>query len=321
MTDLEEKFLKKNIPGKYSKWHEYNDTYESDGDSSADGVSNEKVGNWESKNPTSVVSTRPGTHSTGAKGVLNDYREHTKIEAYQRHIEREEEKKILSRAINGAYLKPGEASISYSSTQQSKNKEQENSDENFLVAYRRKRLLQMKQSHSLPFYGNFSELETALEYAEVIDNTDPRISVIIHIYEPSINECARMNQFLDSLAHDDLKSGTRFCRVRAFTLKDDFDVIGLPVVILYRNSKLIKNWTRVVDYFPMDKRQKFTISDVKSLIEPEIKNGLSLTNKTDYTKEIRCNTFSHVHSESDEYDSEDEELDALCADFTPSLSY
>ena len=343
MSTLEDRFLKKNIPGKYSQWDEYNDPppQNDEDDEQAEegnGVNAfEQVRKWENDSvpkplQISALANKNGSnmHSTGAKGVLNDYHQHKQIEKYQRQMEQEERNNILSRALNGAYLRPGESSISAASLAESKKQHEGESEDEFLAQYRQKRLNQMKQSHSLPCFGNFSELETPYEYADVIDKSDPQISVIIHIYEPSIPECNLLNQHLDHLARNDLKVGTRFCRIRAFTLKDNFDIIGLPVLVLYRSSKLVKNWTRVIDYFAPESRRKFTLNDVQELLEPEIENGLYMMKNLEAYKEEKqkMDTYSeHINSsrnqnytDYDDYDSEDAELDELCADFIPSVS-
>ena len=347
MTDLEDRFLKKNIPGKYSQWDDFNekrqneeedddqmDEWEFDKNKSTEF---EQVRKWDRDSVpkplqisalASKNNINNSKHATGPKGVLNDYREQKQLEAYNRQIEEEERKKILSRALNGSYLKHGESSISAASLEaasKSKNirDKQDNDDDDFLAKYREKRLQQMKYSYSLPRFGNFIELESRFEYVDTIDETDPRISVIIHIYEPTIKECNLLNEHLDTLARGDLKIGTRFCRIRAFTLKDDFDVIGLPALVLYRGSNLIRNWTRIVNYLPLENRKKFTSDDIRNLIEPEVENGLMMVKNIEsqsFYKPAQRKSISGVGKNYDsDYDSEDAELDELCADFLPSL--
>lgn len=69
-------------------------------------------------------------------------------------------------------------------------------DEGFLGSYRRRRLEQLKATAGRPQFGQIVEAERAT-FVSAVDTEDPRTSVVVHLYEPYIDACRRMNRFLE----------------------------------------------------------------------------------------------------------------------------
>ena len=69
-------------------------------------------------------------------------------------------------------------------------------DEGFLGSYRRKRLEQLKATAGRPQFGKIQEAERS-NFVSMVDTEDPRTSVVVHLYEPYIGACRRMNRFLE----------------------------------------------------------------------------------------------------------------------------
>lgn len=346
MTDLEDRFFKKNIPGKYSQWDDHDDR--KDGQRREGFIHYDENDDVETTNPNTTVRSATGQHRTGAKGVLNDYKQHKQLQNLQKQIELEEKNVIIDRITNGSYLENGDlASISITA-QNAKfhNKE----DQDFLLHYRKQRLQQMKReqhqnSHiqKIPQYPKrIIDIQTPHEFSSLIDeDTHPLITVIIHMYEPHIKECVFLNQHLDRLAYCkketlspsvdekeelsyELSSLTmvRYAKVKSTILKKNFDEIGLPVLIVYRGGNLVKNWTRVTDYLPSLKYE-----DVRDLLKPVIQDGVQgvkefLSRESDKAKKFdegqnnkATESLSAAIDNDVEYDSEDAELDELMSDF------
>ena len=138
MTDLEDKILKKNIPGKYSWWDKDKDDlggqtseaygrHNDDSDCSVD--SNEgltdiqrvqKMEKEEIPKPLQIQalanlqSSRQGgpSKNTGVKGVKEDYKNAKKQMELDYEIEQQMKEMMLERITSGAVLNPGEKSIS-----------------------------------------------------------------------------------------------------------------------------------------------------------------------------------------------------------------
>ena len=69
-------------------------------------------------------------------------------------------------------------------------------DGGFLGSYRRRRLEQLKAAAGRPQFGQIQEAERS-NFVSAVDTEDPRTSVVVHLYEPYIGACRRMNRFLE----------------------------------------------------------------------------------------------------------------------------
>lgn len=74
--------------------------------------------------------------------------------------------------------------------------EEDACDEEFLGSYRRRRLEQLKASAGRPHFGQIREADRGSFVSEV-DTEDPRTCVVVHLYEPYIGACGRLNRFLE----------------------------------------------------------------------------------------------------------------------------
>ena len=240
MADLEEKFLKKNIPGKYSTWgDEYNDKPRTDdSDDDGDDHDNEHDIPQEQESVASIPSTQQQRQgpNTGPKGVREDHRQAKQLEKLKIAQEQMDRKDAFRQATEAAVMKPGEKSISISSMMQERKRlEQQQSNENdhdhdhdcdcddsdsdsfdddeFLDSYRQKRLSQMQQLTSFPTFGSVTQVESAIHFTDLIDETDQRVYCVFHLYNVSIPCCRMMNEHFEHLARD--MSYCRFFRLEA----------------------------------------------------------------------------------------------------------
>jgi len=293
MTDLEEKFLKKNVPGKYSQWTDYQDNDEprrciiDDGGDEEDeqqqqdeldlGVHVNKHDSYQRNSHTNKQG-----QNTGVKGVLSDYRESKqlkKLKIEQKEIERND---AFRRATEGSILNPGEQSISIAAEIQKKKEEgrprgesdseSDDSDflddDEFLQSYRQTRLSEMEQEkvNAYTIYGSVSEVDSLIQFADIIDQADSRVYCIFHLYNTSIPCCRLMNEHLQHIARD---IGTcRFFRLEACKVKENFDSVGFPCVLIYQGGKEVANLTPITEIMESSARDRFTIEDVKAVLMP-----------------------------------------------------
>ena len=290
MTDLEEKFLKKNVPGKYSQWADYQDDDEprrcidDGGDEEDEQQQQHELDSGALDNKHNAYQRNSNTNkqgqNTGVKGILSDYREskhNEKLENEQKQIERSD---AFRRATEGSILNPGEQSISIAAEIQKKKEEgrpggesdseSDDSDflddDEFLQSYRHTRLLQMEQEklNAHPIYGSVTEVDSLIKFADIIDQADSRVYCIFHLYNNSIPCCRLMNEHLQHIAKD---IGTcRFFRLEACKVKENFDSVGFPCVLIYQGGKEVANLTPITEMMESSGRDRFTIEDVKAVL-------------------------------------------------------
>ncbi|CAM9401516.1 unnamed protein product [Choristocarpus tenellus] len=136
----------------------------------------------------------------------------------------------------------------------------DNDDENFLQRYRERRLQQLKVSTGRPQFGQIREVERG-DFVLAVDIEDPRTCVVVHLYEPYVAACVRMNRYLEVLACR--KPLVKFLRMRSSAADGDYDPVALPTLLLYRNREVVGCVTRVTD----DLGEFFTQEDVEWLLQ------------------------------------------------------
>ncbi|CAG8773922.1 594_t:CDS:2, partial [Acaulospora morrowiae] len=77
------------------------------------------------------------------------------------------------------------------------------------------------------------------QYVKAIDDEAPNVSVIVHLYE----NVRLLNECLAQLARKFVCA--KFLRILAHDL--EFDSVGLPAVLVYKNGKLIVNLVRITE--------------------------------------------------------------------------
>jgi len=151
-------------------------------------------------------------------------------------------------------------------------------DDDFMKVYYQQRMTQMSASASVPpraTYGSVTELNDLIHFSNVIDETNPDTHCVFHIYEyDNYNEhgctdsdrdgvpvripcCQLMNEHLDQLSHE--LQHTRFFRLRAHKVKENFDPVGFPCVLIYKNGKEVANLTPLTNHSHFDSCDTTTI--------------------------------------------------------------
>jgi hypothetical protein len=299
MTDLEDRLLKKNIPGKYSWWDEYQDE-----GSDCGGDRDENDGG----SPHQLCS-RPAVHDpktdlperasrSGVKGVLENYKLDQKEKQRQAWIDRLEKEELLARSTMGQWLEPGQVSISLGAMEERRKQQGRDQDDEFVLQDRERRLKELQEQHVLSFsdaqYDGVEEVDPD-GYSQAVDDTD--VPLVVHIYETYVPACERLQSILNHLSRE--FTGARFLSLQASSTHLQLDPVVLPSILVHIDSRLVANLSPVTKDLPAD----FTPSHVRELLYPWI---------TTVERIPALQAFSSVQDGTDS----DAELDEFCKDFT-----
>lgn len=162
---LEDKLLRKNIPGRYTTWEKDCDEEGSKARSEwqettavcADSPTFAPVVNMESS-----VATSTGGPNTGIKGVLRDYRDEQARTIAEREADKEEARAAWHQEAYGTVFREEHAAISTHVAQSHTS----DGEKQYL---RQRRLLELRSSGGLPLFGEVREVN-AFGFLDAIEN-------------------------------------------------------------------------------------------------------------------------------------------------------
>lgn len=322
MGDLEDRFFKKNIPGKYTWWEEeledrggdvaagesQNDNDNDDDDSQ---VLHPEPFQLQARQPTTVPAVRPTTTGTGTgpKGVLAEKKRRDEMDQMERDRVYREKQAMLERWTGGATLNPSEVSWSgvaiEERKQQSKRMERRNQDEDqdddFIVEYRIKRLEQWKKERSnvfVRYHEGLHEVDPE-GYADAIDQTPATTDVVVHLYEDYIPDCQRLNRILEELSQI---LPARFLKLLASRAIQTMDPVGLPSLIIYRGGDLLANLTPITQELP----KNFQVNHVRDLLERfGVKQSLAVPTSHNAVRPVQVQVATDADDDVYEFDQGD----------------
>lgn len=286
---IEDKLLKKNIPGKHSWWEKDGDedremarAFDPDAaDPQCCAADNSDGALIEEQRQLAMAGVpEPLRHAhaaqrlrekgnTGVKGVLKDYREWRDNENETQRLEQELRNYLLMRVARGAERSVedsqaiAEAAAAAAQQLDDSDEDDDGDDDEFMEEYRAARLRQLQAAASKPIFGSIREVSAA-DYLEEVDGVDPRVSVVVHLYEPYIGACQKMNRALELLARR--YPGVKFLRMLADQCRQAtgqvYDHVGLPTLVVYRAGETISAHVRVQD----ELSETFGADDVEWLL-------------------------------------------------------
>jgi len=213
---------------------------------------------------TEVEKWSGNSQNTGPKGVIKDWQRYKQLENQKSADSERERKELIKKLSLTCRIEPEKEADIKNETKASEEQfnEDELLDDPFFKQYLQQRLDEMKQRiMSLPKFGKVIEL-TNETYLNEIDNENKEVTILIHIYDPKINECKILNEVLQSLAQD--YPIVKFCRVRSneISLTERFRKLGCPALLAYKSGELIGNFVRLNDEFG----DEFYTSDVEGFL-------------------------------------------------------
>lgn len=297
-NDLEDSILKQNVPGRWST-HEARgiDVRNEENDEASD-VEEDAVPLTEDEalleharylssadvpEPIrrGILNERQKKSKTGVKGVLADYKAACEMDKAQRVATADYRQTVLTRMVEGSKLSQEESILLLQQKGQKAVQRDgeiintldeddiDSEEDEYLEEFRKARLREMMASVNKPVFGNVKEVGAA-DFLEEIDNEDPRVVVVVHLYEPSVNSCTRMNRFIEEMART--MSQIKFLRMHASSNEIELDRMTLPILNIYRGGKSITVLAGIAE----ELGEYFVREDVEWLLESTLQaNELS----------------------------------------------
>lgn len=286
MGDLEDKFFKKNIPGRWSSFEDNENVEEeeegmpsqprSDDFDEASLIQEAKMMvDAEVPEPIrrQILAERLGKSNTGVKGVLADYQQHVKMETAQRITNQKHRDAVLLRIAQGHRIPLNDQSqpILFPSVfklqdvidQDDEEEEYDDEDDEFMMEFRRKRLEELKVKSTLPTFGICKDVDSST-FLDEIEKEDHRVIVIVHLFEPSVQSCVRTNRFLEDIAHT--HRNIKFLRMQASSNMIPLDIVTLPILTIYRSGESLVTLAGLTE----ELGEFFTKDDLEWLIETSL---------------------------------------------------
>ncbi|KAI8930197.1 thioredoxin-like protein [Entophlyctis helioformis] len=216
-----------------------------------------------------------GGSFTGPKGVANDAKFHRRQEQARAAIQRQAlADKWSSQALSSGWLQrqlaseraaaaadgdklrslqrgrlehPEPAANASDSDDDLEGLEDLEDDDEYIQEYRARRMLQLQVQSVRPRFGVVADLQTA-DYVSAIDDVDPSVTVVIHLYQQSLDACRLVNTFLDTLAT--AYPTVKFAKIVSTKADAVFTDDVLPAVLVYEAGALTHTLLRITDEIP-----------------------------------------------------------------------
>ncbi|KAI8912715.1 thioredoxin-like protein, partial [Gorgonomyces haynaldii] len=171
---------------------------------------------------------------SGPKSVIADKKFHERQErARQREKQERDFQKMSDKALKSGWLQ-----------RQLESEETLELDEDaFFEEYRQKRLMEL-QNLSLSRFGSVIDLNVDT-FISAVEDEDPNVLVIVHMYQPRIQECRVLSQLLVPLARK--YPGVKVCKIVATDADPDFDPVAYPCLFVYHAGDLVQTCLRLTD--------------------------------------------------------------------------
>jgi hypothetical protein len=184
------------------------------------------------------ASFAPRQYNTGPKGVREDARQARAKAQLQRQADAVRRAEELRSTQGGVALANGDAD--------DEEEEDEQDEDGAFRQYRQQRLQELQRAAQarsyLPRYGELKDLSVDT-YLACVDGGHPETFVVVHLYEPHLPACVRMNFRLQELAarFDQVCFGAMV----ASEAKQDMGTADLPALVAYRGGAYLESELRV----------------------------------------------------------------------------
>jgi len=247
--NLEDKFLKKNIPGKFSSWWDNDDQPHSldEVEFESDTSFVEKISGDKYTVSSNGKLTDRGNARTGVKGVKEDYKHHLMMEQRKRHLYEDQRKESLS-SIAYALRSNDDDYCTFKSSQSEdtdEEKSEDDSDNTIYAQYREKRLYELKRQVKEEFITEV----TPEEFSEIIDDEENERFIFVHLYDESLESCKILDGKIEEIVRMVGKHRVRGLKLNAFEANEKLDPIALPTLMVYKSGALVHVFTRIKDEF------------------------------------------------------------------------
>jgi len=212
--------------------------------------------------------------NTGVKGVLSDYASAKDKNIKEQSKKEKEFKEKLSNYWNrnldtntskekrDEYDEENEKRRSGEKSE-SVDENNDSDDETVFKKYREQRKMEILQEQlkgKMPTFGYVRQIG-AEDFLQAIDNENPNVFIIVHLYKNYISECVLMNKCLQQLA-------VAFTRVKILKIISteailNYDDVALPTLCIYKKGKQIATIVGIA----RELSENFDENDVAELLQ------------------------------------------------------
>lgn len=133
-------------------------------------------------------------------------------------------------------------------------------DDEFVKSYSEKRIQNMA---ARPTFGAMRRHVDKDQYLSAIEKTDPRVIVVVHLSDPRLPPCRRVEALLGLVAQRQI--GTLFVSMTVDEAGQSFDPEVMPVIALYQNGEIVDTLFEVTAHLHEDDQE-----DLDALIRTSI---------------------------------------------------
>mmetsp|Transcript_31216 Transcript_31216/g.52681 ORF Transcript_31216/g.52681 Transcript_31216/m.52681 type:complete len:325 (+) Transcript_31216:37-1011(+) len=248
-----------------------------------------------------ILAERAGKSATGVKGVMADYKASKALERAQAQADAEYRKQVLTRIAEGCKVSHNTQEVAnaneYIHQESSQwphidtdDDDDDDDDDAFMREFRAKRMKEIKEATTassaarvsssscasnanapagVPVFGTVREIRNA-DFLNEIEEEDARVIVAVHLYEPGIQSCTRMNEILQEIAIT--FPHVKFLRMQASSNTIEVDKVALPIITLYRNGETVDTIAGIAAEFG----PYFKKDDIEWLLNSSLKSALSI---------------------------------------------
>ena len=137
-------------------------------------------------------------------------------------------------------------------------------DDEFMRVFRERRLHELRAGTAMPTFDRCEDVD-AERFVDCIETQDPRVTVCVHLFDPSVSTWVRLNRILDELAP--LLPNIQFLRMSATAGGMELDRATLPILSLYRGGETHKVLAAIAHEIGSD---FFSREDVQWLVEANL---------------------------------------------------
>lgn len=142
--------------------------------------------------------------------------------------------------------------------------EDDEDDEEFMRSYRDKRLQELKSETAAckPRYGEVKDVDLS-NFTEEVDDVSANVAVLVHLYEPSVSSCVKMNRILSELCCTESMVHRKFLRMKAGENNISVDRVTLPIITMYKGGDTVTVLAGIAE----ELGEHFKKEDVEWLLE------------------------------------------------------